>query len=108
MKIVFDTNVIVSALIVSHPLNSSTVDWFKKVVSGEVKGIISDHSLAELYSTLTSLPVYPQITSEIAYKLISHNVYKNFRIIEFTKQDYKKVLEIISSCSASFLILFFF
>lgn len=50
MKALFDSNVIVSALIETHPCHLKAIKWFTKVKEKEIIGVMSAHSLAEVYS----------------------------------------------------------
>ena len=93
MKVLFDTSVIVAATIEAHPKHKVSLPWLQKVKKGEVEGIISSHTLIELYFVFTSLPISPRISPAAAWQLIRENVIKNFEIITYTKNDYKSILK---------------
>lgn len=61
MKVLFDTSVLVAALIVSHPKHSVCFPRLKAAESKQIKGVLSTHSLAETYSVMTRLPIQPHI-----------------------------------------------
>lgn len=51
------------------------------------------HSLAELYSTLTRMPLQPKITATDALDLIRENVLGSFEIVGLSPADYIAILE---------------
>ncbi len=57
MKILFDTSVLVAAMIEPHPFHNSAFPWLKRVKSNEIEMLVASHTLAELYAVLTTLPV---------------------------------------------------
>src|SRR4030067_2555948 len=93
MKVLFDTSVLVAALLDSHPNHTKAFSWLSKVIHGQVEGYIGIHTLAELYAILTSLPIQRKVTSNEILKLIQNSVLSVFNIIELTKTDYPQVLE---------------
>jgi predicted nucleic acid-binding protein len=49
----FDTSVLVSAALKAHPHNARALPVLEELLSRKYRGIISAHSLAEVYSVLT-------------------------------------------------------
>jgi len=88
MKVFFDTSVLVAALVKLHPTHSQAVNWLKRAKSHDLDMIISSHTLAELYAVLTTLPVSPKITPEMAWRLISENIEGVAAIISLSASDY--------------------
>ncbi|MBW4676877.1 MAG: PIN domain-containing protein [Desmonostoc geniculatum HA4340-LM1] len=70
MKVLFDTSVLVPALIVNHPKHSVCFSRLKAAESRQVQGFISTHSLAETYSVITRLPIQPRISPQQAQSII--------------------------------------
>lgn len=95
MKVLFDTNVSIAALVETHPNHAKAFPWLKRAKENEIIGIVGAHSLAEIYSVLTTLPVYPKISPVLAENLIQQNILSNFEIVELTKQDYQTVIRIL-------------
>ena len=107
MKVLFDTNMLVSAMIEAHSHYGISFPWVQKVRNGEISGYVSTHSLAELYSVLTRLPLPKPLSAEQAYHGITNNL-KEFNTINLDpvpplkrgvrgdRNDYLKVLEHIS------------
>ena len=65
MKALFDTSVLVAAFEVSHPRHGVCLPWLQRVQASEIDGYLSTHTLAELYSVLSRLPVKPPISAAI-------------------------------------------
>ena len=96
MKLLLDTSVLVAAMVDSHPAHERALPWLQKVKNGTHTGFISAHSLAELYSILTTLPIKPQISPTDANRLIHHNIIKSFEIVTLSDEDYIEVIERLS------------
>lgn len=96
MKALFDSNVLVSALVETHPFHIKAIKWLTRVKDKEISGVISAHTLAEVYSTLTNLPIYPKISPNLAHNLINQNILPIFEFIELKVEDYMTVINIAS------------
>lgn len=93
MKVLFDSSVIIAAIVESHPRHLQSLPWLQKVKKKILEGIISSHSLIEIYSVLTSFPVSPKITPAVAWKLIRENIICGFEIITYGKNDHRSILQ---------------
>ena len=93
MKTLFDTSVIVSGIVESHPMHSKCLPWLQRAKAGEVECIIVSHTLAETYAVLTTLPVKPRISPLVAQRLIDTNLESMARIVSLTTVDYRSTLE---------------
>jgi predicted nucleic acid-binding protein len=96
MKVLFDTSILVAALIDSHPKYSVAFPWLLKVKKGEIEGYLGSHTLAELYAVLSSLPTQRKISTTDIWRLIQESILKDFEVIELTKSDYRVILESLS------------
>ena len=97
MKVFFDTSVIIAAFISAHPKHENSLRWLQRVKKKEIEGIISVHSLIEIYSVLTTLPLSPKIYPSLAVNLIRENVLKDFMIVKYNNDDYISLLDELSS-----------
>ena len=88
MTVLFDTSVLVAALVRKHPEHDRAVGWLRRAKSREIQGSISTHSLAELYAVLTALPLSPRISVGAAQRLIRENIWDHFEPIALTAEDY--------------------
>ena len=96
MKIFFDTSVLVAAFVNAHPRHTNCLPWLQKVKKKEIEGIISVHSLIEIYSILTKLPLSPRINPALALNLIKENILEDFELVTYGKKDYINLLDELS------------
>lgn len=97
MKVLLDTNLLIAAIVETHPHHPKASPWLVKIKNKEADGIVGAHSLAEVYSTLTKLPIHPKISPALAEQLILRNIFPHFEIIKLTKDDYQTVLHILAA-----------
>ena len=101
MKILFDTSVLVAAMVEPHPMHSHAFPWLVRAKSQELDMAVSAHTLAELYAVLTTLPLIPRISPTAARRLIHDNVESTARIIPLSAQDYISVIKNLSDSGLS-------
>ncbi len=92
MKVLFDTSVLVAAMVASHPRHSGCLPWLQAIRDRQHIGAIAAHTLAESYAVLTRLPLRSQITGNLAQRLLSENLV-DFEVISLTVEDYQTVIE---------------
>ena len=92
MKIFFDTNVLVSALVKQHAFHERAFSVLDRVQTGKDEGFVSVHSLAEMYSVLTNLPAPYRHTPQEALFSIEENVLKHFKTVELIRTEYASLL----------------
>jgi predicted nucleic acid-binding protein len=96
MKILFDTSVIIAALVESHPMHQRAFPWLKQSKKNEFELIIACHTIAELYAVLSTLPTKPRISSAIAWRLVHENIEAIGKIVSLTAAEYSSVIKKIS------------
>lgn len=96
MKVLFDTSVLVAAMIESHPAHERALPWLQKSKRKEIAAVVAAHSLAELYAILTRLPLKPPISPVIAWQMIRENVLAVLEVIPLSESDYHAVLDHLS------------
>ena len=101
MKILFDTSVLVAALVESHPVHKRAFPWLKKATAKKFDMIVAAHTIAELYAVLSTLPIKPRISPLIARKLISENIVTAAKIISLTPRESISVIKQISELGLS-------
>lgn len=99
MDIFFDTNILVAACAETHIHHSQAAPSVARVVAGQDRGFCGMHSIAEVFSTLTRMPVHPRIHPAEAVRMMAHNILGSFEAIPLTKDDYVAVLETMVSGS---------
>ena len=92
MTIVFDTSVLVPALLVKHPNHESAGRWLRSAKIGEHRCVVAAHSLAEVYSNLTGLPYSPRISPPLALEFIQESILSHADVVGLTPQEYVSVL----------------
>jgi predicted nucleic acid-binding protein len=96
MKILLDTSVLVAAMVEAHPAHIKSLAQLQRIKNGADAGLVSAHTIAELYAILTTLPVKPRISPVIAYELIQHNVFDLCEVMSLSAEDYSAVTKHLS------------
>ena len=84
----FDTSVLTPGLIQTLDFHERAQSWLDKVADGEVEGLISTHSVAELYSKLTGMPLRPRTSPSRAFEVIRDRVLPAFETVPLDTDDY--------------------
>lgn len=100
VKVLFDTSVLVPAMVPIHPMHRQYFYWMERVRNGEIKGVISVRSLAECFSTLTNLPIRPRISPAGAQHLIFDNL-NAFDVELLTVEDYQAAIALMVTSGRS-------
>jgi len=79
-------------MVEAHPEHERCLMWLKRVRNREEVGIVSAHSLAEVYSILTTIPVSPKISPTDARQLLADNVLDVFEVVFLSDVDYVEVI----------------
>ena len=74
MDILFDPIVLVAASEQSHPHYAQARSALLRVATGQDKGFIGLHSIAEVFAALTRLPVQPRIHPLEAARIVTDNI----------------------------------
>ena len=88
MSSMFDTSVLVPGLIQTLDFHERALPWLDKVANGEVEGLISTHSLAELYAKLTGMPRQLRTSPNRAFEIIQDRILPAFETIPLDADDY--------------------
>lgn len=94
MRVCFDTSVLVAALVSDHPHHALAFPRLKAVHDGTVTGVVTTHALAELFATLTALPLKPKIPPPEAKRLLERNLDGHFELISLTPAIYSTALDL--------------
>jgi predicted nucleic acid-binding protein len=92
VKVFLDTSVLVAAVILKHEHHARAFEILDRVQHGTDEGYISGHSMAELYSILTKLPLPYRHTPEQALLSIEENVLKYFKVIALAAGEYSSLI----------------
>lgn len=94
MKLCLDTSVLVAALVEAHPHHGLAFPRLKSVHDGKVAGAITTHALAELFATLTALPLKPKIPPSEARRMVERIIGARFELIPLTAEIYAEALDL--------------
>ena len=92
MKVLFDTSVLVAGLVESHPMHSVAFPWLERAKAGDIECLVSTHTVAELCSVLTTLPLQPKIAPSVARELIDEIIDTSVTQVELSIFDYEGVI----------------
>ena len=92
MRTLLDTSALFAALIDSHEFHHRALPWLRTVQRQEIHGIVSTHTLAELYARMSGR-VRPMMTAAQVLELISRNILPFFETVSLNQNDYIAVLE---------------
>ncbi len=70
MNVLFDTSVIIAALLPRHPSHAPCFVQLQAAELGHIQGCLSTHSLAEVYSVMTRMPSQPRMPPQAAQILL--------------------------------------
>ncbi len=97
MKALFDTGVLVAAMVEAHPRHAETFTWLQRAHEGRLDYFVCAHSLAELYAVLSTYPARPRLSPELANRLIRENVTDAARVVSLSGSDYSFVLQSLAA-----------
>ena len=96
MRSLFDTSVLVPAVIDQLGNHEAAFDALHQYGDGAHQGYCSTHALAECYAVLTALPLPRRVLPEEARALVEESIGGRLEIIEITAADYRDVLRQVS------------
>jgi predicted nucleic acid-binding protein len=96
MKTLFDTSIIIAAMVESHPMHEIAFPWLKQAKTKSFELIIASHTLAELYAVLSTLPIKPRISPAVAWRLIHENIEAVSKVISLTSSEYSATIKRLS------------
>jgi predicted nucleic acid-binding protein len=97
VEIFFDTTVLVAASEQGHPHYTRAWPALRRVAAGDDKGFMSVHSIAEVYASLTRLPVQPRIHPLEAVRIVTDNILAHFEVVPIGKEDYMEALNAVGN-----------
>ncbi len=101
MKALFDTSILIAALVEPHPMHERALPWLGQAKAGSIEMVVAGHTLAELYAVLSTLPVKPRIAPAVAWRLIHENVETRAKVVSLTPTEYTAVIKKISDSGLS-------
>ncbi len=97
MNIYFDSNVIVAGTVEAHVHHSRAAAALRQLSSGQDRGFISSHGLAEVYSILSRVPFEIPVSPAQAWEIVSQFVMARLEVVELSTGDYRDSIELCAS-----------
>lgn len=91
MKVLYDTSVLIPALLTKHENHAIAFPQLQIAKREEVQGHLSTHTLAELYSVTTRLPKPIGISAESASEMVL-DLLEYLVSVELSAMDYRKAI----------------
>jgi predicted nucleic acid-binding protein len=96
LKVLFDTSVLVAAMVEAHPRHPEAFGWLERAHQRRIGYYVCAHSLAELYAVLSTYPARPRLSPELVSRVIGENVTGKARIVSLAGRDYALVLQALA------------
>ena len=94
MKVCFDTSTLVAALLQQHPHHAVAFPRLQAVRAGTVQGHLTTHCLAELFATLTALPLKPRLLPTDVQRIIQQSILTQFTLISLGADHYREAIQL--------------
>jgi predicted nucleic acid-binding protein len=92
MKVCFDTSTLAAALLQQHPHHAVAFPHLQAIHQGRAEGHLTTHALAELFATLTALPLKPRLLPADVQRLLQTSILSHFTLIPLGPQEYQAAL----------------
>ena len=100
MKVLYDTSVLIAALLVNHPNHCLALPKLEMAQRHEVHGYVSTHTLAELYSVMTRLPEPLRVSPDEALSAIA-DLLKYIEAVPLQAKDYEVAISQMAALKLS-------
>jgi predicted nucleic acid-binding protein len=97
VNIFFDTTVLVAASVQDHPHHAQALPAVRRAQHRQDKGFISVHSIAEVYASLTRLPVRPRIHPLEAQRIVVEDILPYFEAVLIDPSDYVNAMSHVAA-----------
>jgi predicted nucleic acid-binding protein len=92
MRVAFDTSVLVAALVAAHQHHARALPWLHAVAGGSLQGVVDAHTLGELWSVLTRLPLAMPIDGRSARASVLQ-VREQFEVVTLAPDVYLDAMD---------------
>jgi len=93
LKVCFDTSALVAALLQQHPQHALAFTRLQAVKAGATQGYVTTHALAELFATLTALPLKPRLLPADGERIIRESVLPWFTVVPLRTGHYREAIQ---------------
>ncbi len=92
MRVLFDTSVVVAALVEAHPMHPRAFPWLQRSRDRKIDSVIATHSIAEAHAVLSSLPISRRVAPSAAWALLEHSVLPYAQTVDLSASDVREVV----------------
>ena len=92
----YDTSVIIAGILKNHSHHRFAYPWLYASQKKKGSAFVSSHTLAELYSVLTRLPIQPALSPEFVSTFLHKEILDNFSVIDLSTKDYRWAVKRVS------------
>ena len=92
MRTLFDTSVLVAALVDQMERHEPSRRALRRYTSGANSACCSTHALAEIYSTVSALPIPRRISPQETRRIIEEALLPRVTVVPLTPEDYRTVI----------------
>jgi predicted nucleic acid-binding protein len=92
MRVLLDTSVLIAAVVEMHEAHARAFVALDRVQRGKDEGVVSAHTLAEMYAILTRAPAPLRHSPAQALLSIEENVLKHFEVLALNATDYAALI----------------
>ncbi|MBA3698808.1 MAG: PIN domain-containing protein [Planctomycetes bacterium] len=94
-RFLFDTSVLVPAMITAHEHHDLARPWLERAMVGEFRLVLSVHALAECFSVLTRLPGTLKCSPSMAHAVLKGNLLTRAKalVVALETDDYLAILD---------------
>ena len=96
MRVLFDTSVLVPAVVDQLANHDAALDALLSYTSGDHGGYCSTDALAECYATLTALPLRRRVLPAEARQLVEESILERVTAVSLTRDDYVDAVRRVS------------
>ena len=107
-RFLFDTSVLVPAMVTAHEHHGLSRPWLERAMSGEFRLVLSAHALAECFSVLTRLPGSLKCSPAMAHAVIKGNLLTRAKamVVALETADYLAILEDLATSNLAGGVIF--
>lgn len=81
MNVLFDTSVLVAAVLPTHPHHHACQRWLDAAIAGKFGFFVAAHSITEFYRVLTAMKLTPQRSTQQIWSLLDLNILQHATVI---------------------------
>ena len=101
MNVLFDSSVLVTAVVDQLQYHEQALECIDIFSSGRNTGYCSTHALAETYATLTALPLPTRIHPREAHMIVVEGLMPRLTTVAVDESDYIWALDLVSTLGMS-------